>query len=165
MSSSWFVEEATTVVPWSEEAYMTMVLGRWWRLVVVVVIPSLVPAHGVWVDVGELGEGPVVFPVLLLLAAPEEECWNSLKLRWSKGCYYRKAWIVKRWTYTWRISSYLSFWCCCYVSQYYINKQTSSIHINQIFRNLNKGQFASLLLTIYHLKKLIFYLTNTDMSS
>lgn len=29
---------------------------------------------GVWVDAGELGEGPAVFPVPVLLAGPEDEC-------------------------------------------------------------------------------------------
>ena len=34
----------------------------------------VIPSPGVWVDAGELGEGPTVFPVPVLLAAPEEEC-------------------------------------------------------------------------------------------
>lgn len=34
----------------------------------------VIPSPGVWVDGGELGEGPTVFPVPVLFAAPEEEC-------------------------------------------------------------------------------------------
>lgn len=33
----------------------------------------VIPSPGVCVDGGELGEGPTVFPVPVLLAAPEEE--------------------------------------------------------------------------------------------
>lgn len=33
----------------------------------------VIPLPGVCVDGGELGEGPTVFPVPVLLAAPEEE--------------------------------------------------------------------------------------------
>lgn len=43
------------------------------------------PSQGVCVDDGELGEGPAVFPVPVLLAAPEEEgCFLFLLFWWQK---------------------------------------------------------------------------------
>lgn len=55
-------EEARPPVP--SEPYINKLFGT------VVFIPS----PGVCVDGGELGEGPTVFPVPVLLAGPEDEC-------------------------------------------------------------------------------------------
>ena len=68
--TSRFEDDARPPVP--SVPYIIKLFGT--LLTCCMLLAVLIPSPGVCVDGGELGEGPTVFPVPVLLAAPEEEC-------------------------------------------------------------------------------------------
>lgn len=70
--TSWFVDDAWPAAP--SEPYIIIPFGM---LLTCCMLPDMAtPSPGVWVEGVEgceFGEGPTVFPVQVLLAAPEEE--------------------------------------------------------------------------------------------
>ena len=80
--TSWFEDEASAPVP--SAPYIIKLLGM--LLTCCILFAGPIPSPGVWVDGGELGEGPTVLHVPVLFAGQEEECcFIFLLLCWGRN--------------------------------------------------------------------------------